>query len=228
MKPALPASVRWLVRPLLLLAVVAGFGSCSAPSALAVTLNWNNPAGGFYATPTNWSPTQVPASIDVMVFNLNANYGVTSANTTPQSASQIYRRGTVFLIASSLHAIAGALQVATTNLDVAALELIGTLSAGSTSQLGAVTGSTGSLVVSGAGSLFQVTGAGQDLRVARFGVGDLQALDGAAVKIADDVFIGDDAGSDGGVTVSGTADTVASTLQAPRTESSIACSWPIP
>ncbi len=204
---------RCVSRCLLALALVVGGAFQGAPAAYTATLNWANPAGGAYATPANWAPAQAPTSIDALVFNLNATYGVTAGNTTLQSATQTYRRGSVSLLATSPHTIAGVLQIATTNLDVAALEVVGALAAGSTSQLGAVAGSTGSLVVRGAGSQFQVTGAGQDLRVGSRGVGDLQALDGAAVKVTDDVFIGDDAGSDGGITVSGVADTVASLLQ---------------
>ena len=72
-----------LVAPCLLLWLVLG---PTASHALAVDRTWNNPAGGDFSDPTNWTPNGVPGAADNALITLSGTYGVyLSANKTVSS-----------------------------------------------------------------------------------------------------------------------------------------------
>ena len=63
----------------------------SSSVALAVDRTWNQPAGGSYNTPGNWSGTVVPTASDNGIFTLNgANY-IVVLNSGTTSGGMIVR-----------------------------------------------------------------------------------------------------------------------------------------
>src|SRR5436190_2602516 len=68
--------------------VLAAFAAVPSLS-FAVDYTWNAPAGGSFATTTNWSPASPvggPAAADRAIFNLNNTYVVTFPASTTNAA----------------------------------------------------------------------------------------------------------------------------------------------
>ncbi len=67
----------------------------AASSARAFDLTWANAGGGSASVAGNWSPAQVPAAGDNLVFNVAAPYSVTFNASVPTSHIQTFKKGTV-------------------------------------------------------------------------------------------------------------------------------------
>jgi fibronectin-binding autotransporter adhesin len=184
------------------------------PRAGAATLNWANGVSGSAALASNWSPAQVPAAADALVFNTGGflSYSITFPAAVPASQSFTVRNGSVTFNMTSPHAVSGAFRVGTVAGDGSMPRVIGILSVGASSVVGDVAGVSADMTVTGLNSVFQVTNPGADLVVGNAGPGTLGVLDGALVRVADNLHLGEDAGANGSLRVSGTAGAVPSTF----------------
>jgi T5SS/PEP-CTERM-associated repeat protein len=212
----------------------ASDGSASVRSLFRLTTGflWNNPAGGAFASPSNWLQSQAPGATDTAVFDLNSAYTVNANNA---AVSQLLvNEGTVTFtgtIISDTGEVDGPLDRAAT------LKLMGatstwdvtvgstpptvppTLVVGATGR-GLVAIDNGALLKSivttnlgeHSGSRGDVTIAGTgsvfaalDLYVGRGGNGNIDVTSGGELRITDDgaMLIANLAGSTGKVTIQG-------------------------
>ena len=83
------------------LAALAFFIALASPSRAQIGFTeyqWNNPAGGDYATAANWTPTGIPnTSSERATFNLNATYAVTLPSSDVSVLSAAVPSGNVTL-----------------------------------------------------------------------------------------------------------------------------------
>jgi len=89
-----------LLRAVLLLLSFAG-------PAAATTLSWVHVGNGNASTASNWSPAQMPAAGDVLVFNLSGSRTITFDSSVPASTQHVYRTGTNSLSFSAPHVVSG-------------------------------------------------------------------------------------------------------------------------
>ena len=198
-----------VLRPLLLLVLLA----LPRPGE-ATTLTWITLGNGNAATAGNWSPAQVPAAADVLVFNLAGPRTVTWSASVPASTLHLYRTGTNTLSFTAPHFASAGVTVGSVNGDNAtAIVSTGTLATGGSSTIGSAAGSTGTLTVTGSNVLFQVQNAGADLNVGNAGAGNLNVTGGGIVRVNDDVVLGNVAGGGGVAQVSGASALNSSTLE---------------
>ena len=172
--------------------------------ASADILTWDNPLGGSASNSSNWTPAQVPAFDDDLVFNLNNVYSVTFNALTNTVLSHTYRNGDVTLTISSPHTVSTLFRIADSFGTAPTVELVsGTLTVDVSPVFGLVNGSNGFLDVTSAASLFQTSGSTSDIIVGQLGLGVLSVNDGAEVISSDDIVIGNLAGGFGQVNVRG-------------------------
>ena len=196
-----------LLRAVLLLLAFAG-------PAAATPLSWIHAGNGSASTAGNWSPAQVPAAGDILTFNLAGARTVTWDATVPQSTQHLYRAGTNSLSFSSPHFVSSSVLVASQAADTATANVTaGSLAVGNTSTIGLGVNSRGILSVAGSNVLFQVQNTGARLIVGGAGSGLLLANTGGIVRVNDDVVVGNQAGSTGTVTVTGSSALNSSTLE---------------
>src|SRR5688572_10211351 len=83
---------------------IAGLAMHASPSDVhAITMFWNNGAGGSASTIGNWSPAQLPTAADALLYGVNNTFTVTFNSSVPQSLTQNVGSGTVTLNFTSLH-----------------------------------------------------------------------------------------------------------------------------
>jgi T5SS/PEP-CTERM-associated repeat protein len=167
-------------------------------------INWINPAGGLANVASNWSPAQVPTAADDLSFNLASAYSVTYGADVSTTRSQTYRQGTV-TASFGVHTITSQLQIGQSSGNNATLNMSGVVTSTSFVTLGRDSGSNGTLTVSPGLNFLTTTGAGFDIIVGQAGQGTLNIGGGNQVRIdtnADDIIIGNLAGSIGTVNVS--------------------------
>ena len=197
------------LRPFLILFLLA-----LARPAAGDTLSWITLGNGSAATASNWSPAQVPASGDILLFNLAGPRTVTWNSTVGTSGQHLYRAGTNQLTFSSPHFASVGIIVGSQNGDNATANITtGTLATGGSSAVGNSAGSTGSMTVSGSNVLFQVQNAGADLLVGNSGSGNVTVSGGGIVRVNDDLILGNASGSGGTLLVTGASALNSSTLE---------------
>jgi hypothetical protein len=193
-----------------------------AGPATATTLSWVHAGNGNASTASNWSPAQVPAAGDILVFNLAGSRTVTWDSSVPSSTQHVYRAGTNSLSFSAPHVVSGNVLLGTQAGDTANVNVIaGTLIAGGTSTIGSAAGSKGLMTVAGSNVLFQVQNTGADIIVGGSGRGTLVANGGGIVRANDDLILGNAAGSLGSCSVSGSSALNSSTLEVATADADI-------
>jgi hypothetical protein len=85
-----------------IVAMVGIYMVIAAP-ATAITMFWNNGAGGSASTISNWSPAQMPTSADALLYGVNDTFTVTFNSSVPQSLTQNVGSGLVTLNFTSPH-----------------------------------------------------------------------------------------------------------------------------
>ncbi len=204
-------------RPLLFLVLLA----FPRPAA-AANLSWITVGSGVAASSSNWSPAQVPAAADVLLFNVAGPRTVTWGSTVAASTQHIYRTGTNTLSFLSPHFASGGVIVGSQNGDNATANVVtGTLATGSSSTIGSAAGTTASMTVTGSNVLFQVQNAGADLVVGASGSGNLSVSAGGVVRVNDDLILGNAAGGSGNVLVTGASALNSSTLETATADADI-------
>jgi T5SS/PEP-CTERM-associated repeat protein len=172
------------------------------PAALGSILSWNNPAGGSAAVTTNWNPTLLPGSADDLTYGLAASYAVSFGATTTASRTITFRQGTVTLTTSSPHTVSTGITVGDLNGDVATATLTtGTMQSTATVIVGDALGSSGTLNVNDDDADLLINGAGADLFVGSNGDGAMTIDAGGLVQVADQLIVGNNAGSSPTLTV---------------------------
>ena len=202
------------------LAIAAGTIVGASGVAHGAILNWTNAAGGSAGTAGNWSPAQVPAAADTLVFNTTAgvqSYGVTFAAATPASTAMTFNQDNVTLTMSAPHTTSGALSVGVNSGEAPGVTLTtGLWNVGGAVTIGQNTGSAGTLNVNDDDADLAVTGAASDMTVGSNGNGTLAITAGGLVVVPDQFLLGSGSTSVAGLTVSGATSTlplVRSTLQ---------------
>ncbi|MBV9468920.1 MAG: hypothetical protein JOZ57_06705, partial [Abitibacteriaceae bacterium] len=66
----------WKFRKWCLPLAVVGIALAGRSAAQAATVSWNNPAGGDFDEPKNWSTGAVPGNADVVAITLPGTYDV--------------------------------------------------------------------------------------------------------------------------------------------------------
>jgi hypothetical protein len=175
-----------------------------AAEARAVTLNWNNAAGGSAAIGANWSPIQIPTASDALIFNLAGTYAVSFNSTVGQTQSHTYRNGTVSLTFNNPHVATSGLLFGSMAGDMPRVTVTtGVLQADKGLTIGAPSSGDARLSVQGSGTLVQGFSSGYDFIVGGNSAGTLNVQTGAIVRSADDLFIGFNSTGNGVVNVSG-------------------------
>lgn len=162
-------------------------------------LAWNNAAGGAWNVAGNWNPAQVPTSADDTTFGLASTYtvnpgaGATASTATVSAGNVTWNGGTVNLVSQANPGVGAAVANPAVALGV------GTTAAGATLTIngGAVVdytqayvglnpGSTGTLNISGAGTIVRPGSTANTTTNGRFGTlagsGVINVTDGAEVK----------------------------------------------
>ena len=178
----------------------------------AADFTWNNPAGGAYATGTNWTPNAPaggPGVLDRSIFNLNNTYSVTFGANVENAGFQQSQGEVTFDIGSgrSYTVNSSAFELGTTPFQIASLSVTSgafVINA-STSGLGTAADSLGALIVSGVGTSFTATGY---CDVGISGDGVMAVRDGASASIGGASFIGTAAGSSGFISAYGSGTTL--------------------
>jgi fibronectin-binding autotransporter adhesin len=178
---------------------------CAVNSARATTYDWNNTAGGFYSTTTNWNPIGIPTSSDTARFSLANTYTVTlNTSTAVNTLTQTQGDVTLNLNNSTYSASS------TTNNALGA--------AGLTSTLRITSGTLGNFLPSGlsigsvansTSNLYLDTGSATTVGFGSFnvgnsGTGNLWVQNGATLINQVTTGVGINTGSVGTATVSGT------------------------
>jgi T5SS/PEP-CTERM-associated repeat protein len=190
--------------------------------AAAANLSWITLGNGSAASAANWSPAQVPAAADILLFNLAGPRTVTWNAMVPASTLHVYRTGTNLLSFTSPHFASAGVVVGSQNGDNAIANVTtGTLATGGSSTIGSAAGSTGSMTVTGSNVLFQVQNAAADLFVGASGAGNLTVSAGGVVRVNDDLILGNAAGSGGTVVVTGASALNSSTLETATADADI-------
>jgi T5SS/PEP-CTERM-associated repeat protein len=175
-------------------------------------LNWNNPAGGLYGDGANWAGGVVPGAGDTAIFNVDGTYTVNfNSNHTVnriilsdgdvqfQASPQMF---SITNTAASTPSIT--IGANTANGDIATLRLLsGVMTAGHAS-VGHASGTTGTLIVSGSGTVLNKS---RQLTVGSSGTGTVMIENGAHVTSSVSGFasaiIGSGTSASGSVTVTG-------------------------
>ena len=152
--------------------------------------HWMNPSGGVITASGNWEEGTAPSATDLAVFNTAGSYAV---NFTGDFANKaiLVRTGNVTLnLAGHNYTLStttadGSIVVGQRSGDVAKLSFVGGTSTAIDASIGAVSGSTGQLNVSGPGTVLNLSGSlGVGGSLAGGGTGTLLVDNGASVQIA--------------------------------------------
>ncbi len=201
-------------------------GALAAPlAAHAVTLVWQNAAGGAASNAANWNPAQVPTVADLLRFDLANTYTVTLNGTVDSVQTHQIFGGDVTLSPSVLHNVGTGFHVASTAGLVATARLLsGDMRFGWSTSVGAGTGATGTLRLSGGTvnvtqNTFGASGEGPVVNIAgsgttSAGTGELVVINGASFTPAFHVNVGRNAGSLGTLRVRGAGATGSGTRRA--------------
>lgn len=187
--------------------LAAGLAVVAAGPAGANNYTWNATNGGAFQTAGNWSPGGVPGSNDTVVFNVDASYTVSFAGATIQSSGFTQQHGTLTLDIGAGHTYytvplmfrVGTVSGQTANLVVAS----GAFSPQSPGEfiplsIGYVTGSTGNVTITGAGSSLFTYG---QFAVGYSGTGTLTVQNNASATLHDPPYVGFASGGTGTINV---------------------------